>query len=144
MGRFIFQYAYALYSSLIFCIEKKFAVDVIVDIITDLRTSYLRNVFKLIRKEEREDPAKKFLANEAKVAAKNLETLIEFAGKEGYSVGDKLTWADLLIFDVFHNLFIKCDFLKDFEEKHFKEEFARLGEVIDTVQRIIDIKKANS
>ena len=41
----------------------------------------------------------------------------------------------LLIFDVFLNLFIKCKSLKDFEEKPFKEEFARPGEVKDTVER---------
>ena len=93
MGRFIYQYAYALYSSLIFCIEKKFAIDAIVDIITHLTNSYHANVFKVKDEEEREDAAKKFLANEAKVAAKNPDVLIRRYGQNGYSVGDKLTWA---------------------------------------------------
>ena len=48
-----------------------------------------------------------FLADKGTKGVKNVETLIEMYGKNGYSVGDSLTWADLIIFDVCSALFSK-------------------------------------
>ena len=103
------------FSFLIFLIEKKAQADAIVDTILDLVNFYYANVFKVKDEEEKKVAAAAFLANQATAGAKNLETLIGLYGQKGYSVGDELTWADLLIFDVCSSMFEKVpSFMENF------------------------------
>lgn len=66
-----------------------------------------------------------FLADQGLKGASNVETLISMYGKNGFSVGDSLTWADLVVFDTCVALFDK------FPE--FKSKYSKLSEVYDSV-----------
>ena len=47
------------------------------------------------------------MADQGAKGAANIEKLITMYGSNGYSVGDSLTWADLLIFEIASSLFAK-------------------------------------
>jgi prostaglandin-H2 D-isomerase / glutathione transferase len=65
------------------------------------------------------------MANQGANGAANVEKLITMYGSKGHAVGDSLTWADLLIFDIASALFAK--------DPSFKEHYPKLLEVHDTV-----------
>lgn len=81
--------------------------DAVVDTLLDLVNFYYANVFKVQDEEEKKKAGAAFLENQAAAGAKNLEKLIGLYGKNGFSVGDSLTWADLMIFDVCSSMFEK-------------------------------------
>ena len=47
------------------------------------------------------------MADQGAKGAANIEKLIGLYGSNGYSVGQSLTWADLLIFEIASTLFAK-------------------------------------
>lgn len=81
--------------------------------------------------EKLDDAGKKkvldeFLADKGTQGAKNVETLINLYGNNGYSVGDSLTWADLIIFDVCSPLFAKAP--------EFSANYPKIKAVHDSVK----------
>lgn len=71
--------------------------DAIVDTCNEMMMSYYPGVF---RAENYETAYKIFLEKEAAVCLAQLEKLIALYGKDDYSVGNTLTWADLLIYEI--------------------------------------------
>ncbi len=76
---------------------------------------------------------KKFIAEEAPKILGNLEKLITIYGKNGFSVGSGLTYADLAVFELTHN-YIKA-------EKTILDKFPSIVKVRKSVEA--NVKVAN-
>lgn len=81
---------------------EKAKADAIVDTVTDFMTAFSK-VYQLPAAEKAEG-TKKFMADDAPKYINNLEKLIKTYGSNGFSVGNSLTWADLLVFDITSNM----------------------------------------
>ena len=81
---------------------EKAKADAIVDTVTDFMTAFSK-VYQLPAAEKAEG-TKKFMADDAPKYIGNLEKLIKTYGSNGFSVGNSLTWADLLVFDITSNM----------------------------------------
>ena len=68
-----------------------------------------------------------FLADQGAKGAAGVEKLITAYGSNGYSVGDNLTWADLMIFDITSALFAKVP--------SFATEYPKLSAVHEIVSK---------
>jgi prostaglandin-H2 D-isomerase / glutathione transferase len=71
--------------------------DSLVDTCNELMNSYFTSVF---RAENKETAYAKFLNDTVHGFLAQLENLITLYGKNGYSVGNSLTWSDLFIYEV--------------------------------------------
>ena len=87
---------------------------------------YYGKIFGIQDAAEKETAFKAFIANQVTKATANVEKLIGMYSKAaGFSVGDSLTWADLLIYDIALSLFDK---IPDFES-NFKQVAAVFANV---------------
>ncbi len=71
--------------------------DAVVDTCIDLMTGLYNKVFLVSDAKDKEVSLKKFLSDDAVHGLERIETLANLYGKNGYSVGSHLTWADLFI-----------------------------------------------
>ena len=72
-------------------------VDAVVDTVSDIQNLYYSRVFHA---EDKEAAMKKFKEEDAPLHLGKIEKLISLYGSNGYAVGDALTWADLLLYEV--------------------------------------------
>lgn len=74
--------------------------DSIVDTCIDLMTAFYNKVFLVADASAKEIALKKFLEDDVIKGLTNTETLIQMYSVNGHSVGSRLTWADLFIYEV--------------------------------------------
>lgn len=101
--------------------------DAIVDTILELINYYYSSIFHIQDAAEKAAKFQEFLANQGAKGAVNVEKLISLYGKNGYSVGDSLTWADLMIYDICHSLFTKVP--------TFAQKYTKLSAVYELVAK---------
>jgi hypothetical protein len=68
-----------------------------------------------------------FMKNDLPKHLKNVEKLIELFGKDGYSVSDSLTWADIFAFE-----FVFASHAT--EDANFPANYPRINAVYETVR----------
>jgi glutathione S-transferase len=94
--------------------------DVVVDTCKDLLDLYVNKVFKLTE-DQKEGALKIFLAEDVPKHMENLEKLSLLYGTSGHCVGNSLTWADLMVFDIYSIIQEKSQNLMNIKFEHIEK-----------------------
>ena len=102
-------------------LKKKAQADAIVDTIMEVVNQYKVQVFSIQDPEKKEEAQKAFMLDQGAKGANNIEKLIGLYGKNGHAVGEDLTWADILIYEITLALFAKV--------ASYADKFPKIAEV---------------
>jgi glutathione S-transferase len=80
--------------------------DAVVDTCIDLMTGFYNKVFLIQEEKEKAKALKEFMEKTAPKGLTSVETLVSTYGRDGHSVDDRLTWADLFVYEVTFSLMI--------------------------------------
>jgi glutathione S-transferase len=87
----------------------------------------VKKVFHIKDEKEKAEALTKFLAEDLPKHAGSVEKLVGLYGKNGYAVGDALTWADLYIFDYFSGY---TDKVPD-----FKTNYPQISKIVEAIRQ---------
>lgn len=109
--------------------------DAIVDTCIDLMTAFYYKVFLVTEKNEKEKALRKFLVDDALKGLESIEKLIKLYGKNGFSVGNQLTWSDLFIYEMTYSF---LNYQKDLLDKfHLLKKIRSLVEENENVSNYL-------